>query len=80
MNGNYAGTMGASALAKGLEANEGLEEFNLNGNEISSEGMRVILSGLAAHKGKLESIDFGNNKIGADCMEELATYLKKDES
>ena len=80
MNGNYAGTMGGSALAKGLEANEGLEEFNLNGNEIGSEGMRAIIAGLVAHKGKLESIDFGNNKISADCMEELAAYLKDNKT
>lgn len=80
MNGNYAGGMGAAALAKALETNTSLEQLSLNGNDIGNEGMRVIASGLAAHKGKITSLDFGNNKLEADCLGPFSDYLKDNKT
>ncbi|GBG93245.1 hypothetical protein CBR_g61650 [Chara braunii] len=81
LNGNYAGSLGAAALAKGLAENKSLKELHLNGNSISDEGIRVLVTeGLASHKGKITTIDLGNNSIGSKGAHYIASFLRKSKS
>ncbi|KAH0461987.1 hypothetical protein IEQ34_009562 [Dendrobium chrysotoxum] len=66
-----------------LELNNNMIEFaelHLHGNNMGNEGVRALVSGLSAHKGKITLLDLGNNDIGPKGAFHVANYIKKTKS
>ncbi|KAF6174535.1 hypothetical protein GIB67_004729 [Kingdonia uniflora] len=55
-------------------------ELHLHGNSIGNEGVRALMSGLSAHKGKFTLLDIGNNEIGPKGAFHVAEFVKKSKS
>ncbi|VAI72497.1 unnamed protein product [Triticum turgidum subsp. durum] len=79
-SGNYGGPLGASSLAKGVVGNKSLRELHLHGNGFGNEGLRVLMSALSAHKGKITVLDIGNNNITSEGSLYVAEFIKVTKS
>ena len=59
---NYVGSLGAGMLANALQANTGIKELTLRGNDLGDEGVKALCNALAARETPLTMLDIANNK------------------
>lgn len=59
---NYLGEEGAKILGKALENNELITDLALKGNDLGDAGISAICEALRKRKGRIRSLDLGNNK------------------
>lgn len=61
---NYITSVGVSSLSSALNLNTSIEELNLSGNDICSEGVAQLASTLRKEKTRLSKVNLDLNNIG----------------
>ena len=76
LNVNWCGIglVGATSLAAALSSNQNIRELNLDGNEITDDGARLIMK-IAIDNGVCEKVSLGTEYKGDEEIKRLMTIL-----
>ena len=73
---NYITSVGVSSLSSALNLNTSIEELNLSGNDICSEGVAQLASTLRKEKTRLSKVNLDLNNIGDNGVASLESICQ----